>query len=260
MPAAQGFFALLCTMPVGFCFTLKTAQRAPTFGFPYIARRPGAERFGTNGLFTDVNIPIDLNSVAEEVAEHKGILMTEVLSIRREDAARLGFDKGEVWRDMLRSQTTAMAQAMNIPLEDLRWYAAFHAVVGKGTINYCDTLYITEWKLCNSIIGIASNPILPVYANTRFSICSVSSLGACTIAMICSSVSLSIISLYFIAFSSVAETTLQLKKAAQPHIQVPTIYAGKHLQNRLRVMPAPFLLRVQTEVRMQFFETHRRRD
>ena len=92
----------------------------------YIAHRPGAERFGTHGLFTDANIPIDLNAVAEEVAEHKGILMTEVLSIRREDAVRLGFDKGEVWRDMLRSQTTAMAQAMNIPLEDLRWYAAFH--------------------------------------------------------------------------------------------------------------------------------------
>ena len=92
----------------------------------YIAHRPGAERFGTHGLFTDANIPIDLNAVADEVAEHKGILMTEVLSIRREDAVRLGFDKGEVWRDMLRSQTTAMAQAMNIPLEDLRWYAAFH--------------------------------------------------------------------------------------------------------------------------------------
>lgn len=92
----------------------------------YIAHRPGAERFGTHGLFTDANIPIDLNAVAEEVGSHKGILMTEVLSIRREDAVRLGFDKGEVWRDMLRGQTTAMAQAMNIPLEDLRWYAAFH--------------------------------------------------------------------------------------------------------------------------------------
>ena len=94
----------------------------------YIAHRPGAERFGTHGLFTDANNPIDLNAVADEVAEHKGILMTEVLSIRREDAVRLGFDKGEVWRDMLRSQTTAMAQAMNIPLEDLRWYAAFHSL------------------------------------------------------------------------------------------------------------------------------------
>ena len=92
----------------------------------YIAHRPGAERFGTHGLFTDANVPIDLNAVAKEVAEHDGILMTEVLSIRREDAARLGFDRGEVWRDMLRSQTTAMAKAMNIPLEDLRWYAAFH--------------------------------------------------------------------------------------------------------------------------------------
>lgn len=92
----------------------------------YIANRPGAERFGTHGLFTDANIPIDLNAVAEEAANHDGILMTQVLSLKREDAARLGYETGEAWRDLLRSKAPAMAKAMNIPLEDLRWYAAFH--------------------------------------------------------------------------------------------------------------------------------------
>lgn len=87
----------------------------------YISYRPGA-----HGLFSDANTPIDLNAVAEEVANHPGIVMTEVLSLRREDAVRLGYDRGETWRDLLRSQTAAMAQAMHIPLSDLRWYAAFH--------------------------------------------------------------------------------------------------------------------------------------
>ena len=92
----------------------------------YIAKRPHAERQGSHGLFTDDGIPINLSATAKEVANHKGVVFTEILSLRREDAVRLGYDKGSAWRNLLRSQTDAMAQAMKIPLTDLRWYAAFH--------------------------------------------------------------------------------------------------------------------------------------
>ena len=92
----------------------------------YIAKRPRAERQGSHGLFTDEGIPINLSAVAKEVANHKGVVFTEILSLRREDAVRLGYDSGIAWRNLLRSQTDAMAQAMRIPLTDLRWYAAFH--------------------------------------------------------------------------------------------------------------------------------------
>lgn len=92
----------------------------------YIANRPRVQRFGSHGLFTDADVPINLKQVAKEVADHNGILMTQILSLRREDAARLGFEKGEVWRDMLREQADELAKAMGIPIEDLRWYAAFH--------------------------------------------------------------------------------------------------------------------------------------
>lgn len=92
----------------------------------YIAKRPRVEKIGTHGLFTDDNVPVRLNQVAEEVASHPGILMTQILSLRREDAARLGYEKGEAWRTLIRNHTKDMAEAMNIPMEDLRWYAAFH--------------------------------------------------------------------------------------------------------------------------------------
>ena len=92
----------------------------------YIAKRPRVERQGSHGLFTDEGIPINLSAVAKEVANHKGVVFTEILSLRREDAVRLGYDSGIAWRNLLRSQTDAMAQAMRIPLTDLRWYAAFH--------------------------------------------------------------------------------------------------------------------------------------
>ena len=92
----------------------------------YIAKRPRVERHGSHGLFTDDGVPINLSAAAKEVANHKGVVFTEILSLRREDAVRLGYDKGSAWRDLLRSQTDTMAAAMKIPLTDLRWYAAFH--------------------------------------------------------------------------------------------------------------------------------------
>lgn len=92
----------------------------------YIAKRPRVERQGAHGLFTDNGVPINLSAAAKEVADHQGVVFTEILSLRREDAVRLGYDKGDAWRSLLRSQTDAMAEAMKIPLADLRWYAAFH--------------------------------------------------------------------------------------------------------------------------------------
>ena len=92
----------------------------------YIAKRPRVEKYGSHGLFTDANVHISLDNVAKEVSEHRGIVWTNILSLRREDAARLGFEKGEAWRNLIRGQAEKMAEAMKIPLEDLRWYAAFH--------------------------------------------------------------------------------------------------------------------------------------
>lgn len=49
-----------------------------------------------------------------------------IISLRREDAERLGFNSGERWRDMLRTQTETIAKNFKVPVEDLKWYAAFH--------------------------------------------------------------------------------------------------------------------------------------
>lgn len=92
----------------------------------YIATRPRAERFGSHGLFTDDGIQVQLSKVTEELDQHKGNIWTAIISIRREDAERLGFNTGSRWRDMLRTQTEALAKNLKIPMENLRWYAAFH--------------------------------------------------------------------------------------------------------------------------------------
>ena len=92
----------------------------------YIATRPRAERFGSHGLFTDDGVQVQLSKVTEELDKHKGNIWTAIISIRREDAQRLGFNTGACWRDMLRTQTEALAKNLKIPMENLRWYAAFH--------------------------------------------------------------------------------------------------------------------------------------
>ena len=92
----------------------------------YIATRPRAERFGSHGLFTDDGVQVQLSKVTEELDKHKGNIWTAIISIRREDAQRLGFNTGARWRDMLRTQTEALAKNLKIPMENLRWYAAFH--------------------------------------------------------------------------------------------------------------------------------------
>ena len=92
----------------------------------YIATRPRAERFGSHGLFTDDGVRVKLDDVSRKLNEYEGNVWTVIISLRREDAERLGFNSGERWRDMLRTQTETIAKNFKIPVEDLKWYAAFH--------------------------------------------------------------------------------------------------------------------------------------
>ena len=92
----------------------------------YIATRPRAERFGSHGLFTDDGVQVQLSKVSQELNEYTGHVYTTILSLRREDAVRLGFDNGSRWRDFLRSQTQTISENLKIPMDPLRWYAAFH--------------------------------------------------------------------------------------------------------------------------------------
>lgn len=92
----------------------------------YIATRPRAQRFGSHGLFTDDGNEIKLSCVSEELNKHQGNVWTAIVSLRREDAVRLGYDDGHRWRDMFRGQRAVLAHNLKISPENLRWFAAFH--------------------------------------------------------------------------------------------------------------------------------------
>ena len=92
----------------------------------YISERPGVEKSGVNGLFTDEGVPIVLSQVQEEMNTHPGNIWTHIISLRREDAERLGYNTPDAWMHLLRSQRNMIAQQMKIAPENFRWYAAFH--------------------------------------------------------------------------------------------------------------------------------------
>ena len=92
----------------------------------YLANRPRVERIGTHGLFSYAGESVVLSKVAEEVASHEGVIWTNVISLRREDAERLGYDSAAQWQELLRSRVQTFAENYKIDSTNLKWYAAFH--------------------------------------------------------------------------------------------------------------------------------------
>ncbi len=91
----------------------------------YIATRPRAERLSTHGLFGDAD-NVDLYAAMVELDSYTGNVWTHIISLKREDAARLGYDNANAWRNLIRAHRNDIAAAMKIPPKDFRWYAAYH--------------------------------------------------------------------------------------------------------------------------------------
>ena len=92
----------------------------------YYGERPGVEKLGRHGLFSQTDDKIDIDKVADEVSNHEGILWTHVISLRREDAERLGYNKAEAWKELVRRNAFQIAEAHKIEPSQLQWYGAFH--------------------------------------------------------------------------------------------------------------------------------------
>ena len=92
----------------------------------YVSHRPGVQLDGEHGLWCAGGKVRNLSQAVREVAEHTGSVWTPVVAIRREDAERLGYNDAESWRQLVCACAPEIARGYKIPLEHLRWYAAFH--------------------------------------------------------------------------------------------------------------------------------------
>lgn len=86
----------------------------------YIAERPRS-----HGLFSNSQ-NTNLDDTMQEVNSHPAPVWTFIYSLKREDAARLGYNSAESWRKLLLAHQTELAEAMKIPPNQFRWCAAFH--------------------------------------------------------------------------------------------------------------------------------------
>lgn len=92
----------------------------------YIAKRPRVEKIHTHGLFSREGVVGDLNEKAKEISEHKGVVWSHVLSLRREDAERLGYNNYGVYQKLVDEHLIHIAKAHKIKIDNLQYVCAFH--------------------------------------------------------------------------------------------------------------------------------------
>ena len=93
----------------------------------YMATRPRTEKaYGSHGLFSDSDKPLDLESEVKALESFDGNVFTVIVSLKREDASRLGYDNANRWRDFIRANIDMIAEQYGIPKQHLKWYGAFH--------------------------------------------------------------------------------------------------------------------------------------
>ncbi len=131
-----------------------------------MAERPGVEKLGKHGLFSQTDDKIDLDKACNEVANHKGIIWTHVISLTRKDAERLGYNNAAVWRELVRRNAMQIAEAHKIPISEMKWYAAFHNTTHHPHIHlvvYSENIkhgFLTK-KGIDSLHSIFANDIFP---------------------------------------------------------------------------------------------------
>lgn len=91
----------------------------------YIAKRPNVVKEETHGLFSLAD-SLNLNDVLKEVENHDGYIWTAIISIKREDAHRLGYESLDRWKNLVRSKQIEMATNLKIDSHNFKWYGAFH--------------------------------------------------------------------------------------------------------------------------------------
>ena len=92
----------------------------------YIANRPGVKKLNEHGLWNaDGQVPV-MQTAMDEVSQHEGNIWRPIISLPREDAERLGYDRVEAWQNLIKSSLIDIAEGYKIKPDQLRWYAAMH--------------------------------------------------------------------------------------------------------------------------------------
>lgn len=93
----------------------------------YMATRPRVDKGGkSHGLFSSDGVDLDLDDEIGKIEAHNGNVYSVIISLKREDATRLGYNSADRWQSMIGANIDRIAKEHHIPLTSLRWYGAFH--------------------------------------------------------------------------------------------------------------------------------------
>ena len=119
-------------MKIKFCLPSKSSGNANALHVKYIAveaeqviesnmnsQASNAVLFGADGIE-------DTKGIQKELRKHDGVVWRFILSLREDDAKRLGHNAKEDWERVIRLSIPGVASGMGIGLANLKWAAAFH--------------------------------------------------------------------------------------------------------------------------------------
>jgi len=86
--------------------TREGVELLPAGYMEYMADRPRS-----HGLFGDED-NVDMDDVMKELNEYPGNIWTHIISLKREDAERLGYDHAAQWRNLIRAHRNDIASAI----------------------------------------------------------------------------------------------------------------------------------------------------
>jgi len=87
------------------------------------------ERKGSRGLFGRDSVE-GLKDTQQQLKTHNGVVWRFILSLREDDAKRMGHNTKEDWERVIRLSIPNVSNAMGINLTNLKWVAAFHDAKG----------------------------------------------------------------------------------------------------------------------------------
>lgn len=119
--------------------------------FQYINERPGS-----SGWFG--NIDMDTSDVQSEIyqqSKKQNVIYRGILSLHPQDASELGFYEKKKWHALLDKTMPDIANQFNIPIERLRWVAAFHVEENHPHVHYMFYDSEPEKKVNSSFIHVS---------------------------------------------------------------------------------------------------------
>lgn len=76
----------------------------------YISERPRVQIVSKTGLFSDAEMDLNISRISREISESQSNVWTHIISLKREDAQRLGYDSVENWIPLLRSERNSFSK------------------------------------------------------------------------------------------------------------------------------------------------------